>query len=126
MSPALRTSDRIASATGLTPDLDWSLAEISFKTKPELGVELVERAVGCEIEAAPLLGDQAYGCNTALRAKIDALGRPYALSIGAETTVFGPSTTFSLPEPTGNARTAPLASVARPPVQGDRRSDCRP
>src|SRR5438552_487685 len=34
-------------------------AEIEFKTKPELGVELVERAAGWELPAAPVLGDQA-------------------------------------------------------------------
>ena len=41
--------------------------EVVFKTKPELGVELVERAAGWEIAQAPVLGDHAYGENTGLR-----------------------------------------------------------
>lgn len=31
--------------------------EVSFKTKPELGVELIERAAEWEIPQAPVLGD---------------------------------------------------------------------
>ena len=38
-----------------------SPSEVAFKTKPELGVDLVERAAGWEIPRAPVLGDQAYG-----------------------------------------------------------------
>jgi SRSO17 transposase len=34
-------------------------ADVAFKTKPELGAELVERAAGFAITAAPVLGDQA-------------------------------------------------------------------
>ena len=41
--------------------------EVVFKTKPELAVELVERAAGWEIATAPILGDCAYGKNTELR-----------------------------------------------------------
>src|SRR5947208_11052413 len=35
--------------------------EVTFKTKSELGVELVERASGWEVAKAPVLGDHAYG-----------------------------------------------------------------
>jgi SRSO17 transposase len=41
--------------------------EIAFKTKPELGAELVERAGAWQVPKAPVLGDQAYGENTQLR-----------------------------------------------------------
>jgi len=34
-------------------------AEVEFKTKSELGVELVERAAGWDVPRAPVLGDQA-------------------------------------------------------------------
>ena len=34
---------------------------VAFKTKSELGVELVERAWGWEVPKAPVLGDHAYG-----------------------------------------------------------------
>ncbi len=74
---------------------------IEFKTKPELGVELVERAAGWTVPAAPVLGDQAYGDNTELRERLHAAGREYVLSVGATTTVFAPETVFSVPERTG-------------------------
>ena len=55
--------------------------EVEFKTKPELGVELIERAAGWEIAPAPVLGDCAYGDNTELRARLDAAGREYVLAV---------------------------------------------
>jgi SRSO17 transposase len=73
-------------------------AEVAFKTKPELGVELIERAVGWDVEPAPVLGDQAYGDNTALRERLDAAGLQYVLSVGSETKVFAPGTSFAAPK----------------------------
>jgi len=78
---------------------DW----VSFKTKPELGVELVEQAAGWGLPAAPVLGDQAYGDNTALRGRLhDDAEREYVLSVGAASTVFAPETVFVVPEQTGS------------------------
>jgi len=68
--------------------------EATFKTKPELGVDLVERAAGWEVPAAPVLGDCAYGENTGLRDRLDGSGSEYVLSVGPATTVFAPGTTF--------------------------------
>jgi SRSO17 transposase len=76
-------------------------AEVVFKTKPELGVELVERAAGWEVPRAPVLGDQAYGDNTQLRERLHDAKREYVLSVGAETKVFAPGTTFTVPERDG-------------------------
>ena len=42
-------------------------AEVEFKTKPQLGKELIERAGEWDIQRAPVLGDEAYGENTRLR-----------------------------------------------------------
>jgi len=84
--------------------------EVEFKTKPELGVELVEQAAGWEVPAAPVLGDQAYGDNTALRERLHDAEREYVLSVGAETKVFAPGTTFTVPEregSTGRPRSRP-------------------
>jgi SRSO17 transposase len=50
-------------------------AEVEFKTKPELGVELIERAEGWEITPAPVMGDCAYGDKTELRARLHNAGR---------------------------------------------------
>ena len=49
-------------------------AEVEFRTKPELGVELIERAAGWELPGAPVLGDAAYGDNTELRERLHAAG----------------------------------------------------
>jgi SRSO17 transposase len=78
-------------------------AEIEFKTKPELGVELIERAAGWEVAAAPVLGDCAYGDKTELRERLHRAGREYVLSVSAEATVFAPETTFAVPERAGKS-----------------------
>ena len=75
--------------------------EVEFKTKPELGVELIERAAGWEIGRAPVLGDCAYGDKTELRARLDAAGREYVLAVSPDTTVFAPETIFEVPDPRG-------------------------
>lgn len=75
--------------------------EVAFKTKPELGAELCERAAGWEVPRAPVLGDQAYGEVTELRKRLDGAGTEYVLSVAPTTSVFGPETTFAVPEPTG-------------------------
>jgi SRSO17 transposase len=74
---------------------------VEFKTKPELGAELIERAAGWEIPAAPVLGDAAYGDNTALRERLHQAEREYVLSVSADTGVFAPETAFTVPERTG-------------------------
>jgi SRSO17 transposase len=82
--------------------------EIEFKTKLELGRELVERAGDWNIERAPVLGDEAYGKNTDLRQGLDEAGFQYVFSIDKKASVFAAETTFSLPEragQTGRART---------------------
>ncbi len=76
-------------------------AEVEFKTKPQLGVELVQRAAGWEVPTAPVLGDQVYGENTDLRERLDDGGLEYVLAVGAETKVFGPETHFAVPARTG-------------------------
>lgn len=81
--------------------------EVAFKTKPELGVELLERAAGWEVPRAPVLGDAAYGDNTGLRERLHAAGTEYVLSVSAETTVFEPRTAFAVP--------APKRASGRPP-----------
>lgn len=73
--------------------------EVEFKTKPELGVELIERAAGWKIPNAPVLGDCAYGDKTELRSRLDGVGREYVLSVSPDTTVFAPETNFQVPEP---------------------------
>ena len=71
--------------------------QVVFKTKSELGVELVERAAGWAVLRAPVLGDHAYGENTWLRDRLDEAGCEYVLSVGPDTKVFEQGTTFAVP-----------------------------
>jgi SRSO17 transposase len=56
--------------------------QVEFKTKPELGVELVERASGWKVPRAPVLGDHAYGENTWLRDRLDQAGASTCCRLG--------------------------------------------
>jgi len=81
--------------------------EVVFKTKPELGGGLIERAAGFAIPRAPLLGDQAYGDDGKLRERLDAAGGEYVLAVGPAAVVFAPETVFALParkRPSGRPR----------------------
>lgn len=78
-------------------------AEVEFKTKPQLGVELVEHAAGWGVPKAPVLGDHAYGENTWLRDRLDQAGCEYVLSVGPTTKVFAQGTVFAVPAKTKEA-----------------------
>jgi len=86
--------------------------DVQFRTKPELGVDLVEQAVGWGIASAPVLGDQAYGDNTALRERLHNAGREYVLAIGADTAVYAPEATFAVPPRTSSKGRAPSRARA--------------
>ena len=75
--------------------------EVAFKTKPELGSELLERASGWEVPKAPVLGDAAYGDNNELRERLHHAEFQYVLSVSAETAVFAPGSVFEVPERKG-------------------------
>ena len=85
--------------------------------KPALGAGLVARAAGWKIRRAPVLGDQAYGNDAKLRARLHDDGIDYVLSIGPECDVFDPGTVFVVPErKPGSRGPAPsaLATDAEP------------
>jgi SRSO17 transposase len=94
-------------------------ADVKFKTKPELGVELIERAAGWNVGKAPVLGDAAYGENTALRSRLNDAGSEYVLAVSPETTVFTAGTIFEVPgqreDRKGRPKTRPQPD--RPPVK---------
>jgi SRSO17 transposase len=86
--------------------------EVSFETKPVLGMGLAKRAAGWDLPKAPVLGDQAYGDNTQLREGLHREGLQYVLAVGAETKVFAPGTVFTVPKrngPPGRPATRPIA-----------------
>jgi SRSO17 transposase len=70
---------------------------VEFQTKPALGAELVARAAGWKIKRAPVLGDQAYGNDAKLRARLHDDGIDYVLSVGPEADVFDPGSVFAVP-----------------------------
>jgi SRSO17 transposase len=83
-------------------------AAVEFKTKPQLGIDLVERAAGWEVARAPVLGDHAYGENTWLRDRLDQAGCEYLLSVGPQTKVFEQGTAFAVPTRKGKEGRAPF------------------
>jgi SRSO17 transposase len=86
--------------------------DVRFQTKPALAADLCERAAGWEIPAAPVLADSAYGDDTAFRTSLHESGLEYVVAVRAETSVYGPETTFAVPQckaTVGRPRT-----VARP------------
>jgi SRSO17 transposase len=86
---------------------------VEFATKPALGGELALRAAGWSLARGPVLGDQAYGDDSKLRARLDGEGLQYVLSISPETTVFDADTRFAVPaRRPGSRGRAP--SVPRP------------
>jgi SRSO17 transposase len=85
---------------------------VVFKTKPQLAESLAEQSVAWEIPQAPLLADCAYGDDTAFRTRLHALEVEYVLAVSAQISVYGPETTFAVPERDGSVGWR--RSVARP------------
>jgi SRSO17 transposase len=86
--------------------------QVVFQTKPQLAASLAEQASAWELPAAPILADCAYGDDTAFRTRLHTLEREYVLAVSAQLSVYGPETTFAVPERTGP--TGRRRSVARP------------
>jgi SRSO17 transposase len=86
---------------------------VEFATKPALGGELALRAAGWEVGRAPVLGDQAYGDDSKLRARLDDEQLEYVLSVSAEMTVFPVGTRFVVPPRRAGSR-GRAPSVPRP------------
>ncbi len=62
--------------------------EVGFKTKHELALDMIARAVDAGIPGQILLGDSGYGDSYALRETVRVLGFDYALGIHATTTLW--------------------------------------
>jgi SRSO17 transposase len=86
--------------------------ELCFQTKPELASALCEQAAGWEVTAAPVLADSAYGDDTAFRTRLSRLGLDYVVAVRAGTSVYGPETTFAVPQRQGE--TGRPRTLARP------------
>jgi SRSO17 transposase len=85
---------------------------VGFATKPQLAAALCERASGWELPAVPVLGDCAYGDDSAFRTRLHASELEYVLAVSAKGSVYGPETTFAVPARKGATGRPPTA--ARP------------
>jgi SRSO17 transposase len=86
--------------------------DVGFHTKPQLAALLCERAAGWVVSAVPILADSAYGDDTGFRTRLDAGALDYVVAVSPNVGVYGPETSFTVPERTGQ-RGRP-ASVPRP------------
>jgi SRSO17 transposase len=75
--------------------------EVCFETKSELAAALCAEAAGWQIPSAPILADSAYGDDAAFRSSLHEAGLEYLVALRAETSVYGPETTFAVPEQSG-------------------------
>ena len=86
--------------------------EVCFQTKPQLAAGVCEQVSGWEIPTAPVLADCAYGDDTRFRSKLHEQELEYVLAVSAKVSVYGPETTFAVPERNGSV--GRRRSVARP------------
>jgi SRSO17 transposase len=61
--------------------------DLPFRTKPEIALDIIDRALADGIPVAPVVVDSGYGDNGPLRAALDLLGLEYVAEIKAKTTV---------------------------------------
>ncbi len=86
-------------------------AAVDFEPKPALAGGLIEQAATWQIPLAPILADQAYGDDTDFRTRLHGLELEYVLSVGVQTSVYPPGTSFAVPE--RNGTTGRPTTVAR-------------
>jgi SRSO17 transposase len=86
--------------------------EVVFQTKPQLGLGLFAQAAGWEVATAPILADCAYGDDSGFRTSLHERELEYVLSVSGQISVYGPETTFAVPERKGT--TGRPRTVARP------------
>lgn len=80
--PKTWTEDRARRKEARIPD------DIGFKTKPELALDMIHRAVDDDIPFGVLLADSAYGDSSEFREEIRWLGLDYAVGVHAPTKVW--------------------------------------
>jgi SRSO17 transposase len=86
--------------------------EVVFETKPQLAAALCEQAARWQIPRAPILADSAYGDDAAFRIGLAESELEYVVAVRADTSAYGPETTFAVPERNGSVGRP--RTVARP------------
>lgn len=80
--PKSWTEDASKRREGRIPD------ELSFKTKPELALEMIERAVMQNVPCGVVLADAFYGDEPSFRRGVRALGLHYAVGVKSDNRVW--------------------------------------
>lgn len=80
--PKCWTKDKVRRKEARIPD------EVEFRTKPELAIEMIRRAVKDGLPKGVVLGDSAFGDSSDFRAQVRALDLDYAVGIKAPTKVW--------------------------------------
>jgi SRSO17 transposase len=86
--------------------------DVTFKTKPEIALDLVRQALKDGAPRGVVLADAAYGSDTGLRDALTGLGLPYAVGIGPGTSFWAPGT-GPLPPPQRSGRGRPPTRLCR-------------
>lgn len=60
---------------------------LKFRTKPEIALDIIDRALADGIPVAPVVVDAGYGDNGPFRAALDLLGLEYVAAVKGKTTV---------------------------------------
>lgn len=91
---------------------------VTHRTKPELALEMVQRALDAGVMAAWVVGDEVYGSDGKLRRALEARGQAYVLAVRSNQT----STTWLPYGPPGQVCVADLA--ANLPAERWQRCSC--
>ncbi len=86
-------------------------AEVRFRTKPELGLELIRQARTDGVPPAPVLGDCVYGDSPEFRASVRQLGMEFFLQVSAG------HKAWTQPVPTRRKRLRHYAAAGVPPAR---------
>ena len=62
--------------------------DVTFKTKPQLAVQMIGRAVADGVPKGVVLADTAYGTSGDFRAQVRSLGLQYAVGVEPQTTIY--------------------------------------
>lgn len=62
-------------------------ADVGFKTKPQLALQMIDRAVEDGVPPGLVLGDAGYGSSSQFRAHLRSLGLHYAVAVDPQTSV---------------------------------------
>jgi len=62
--------------------------DVQFKTKPELALDMMRRAIADGMPQGVVLGDSAYGSSSEFRCEIRRLGLDYSLGVNPLTNIF--------------------------------------